>query len=133
MQNTTDQMNKMTNTMIQACADANNVIRDSMNAVMQSATILTKGCTDMCDTISSMMQKSLEQSAKAGQAMMTVQTIHDLVDMHSNMLKSHFDSLMNDMSNLSQMSSRVVQDASVPVTNQINDTISKLSKTTKAA
>lgn len=133
MQNTAnDQMDKMTNSLIQACSDANNMMRDSMNMVMQSATIMTKGCTDMCDAINSMMQKSLENSAKTSQAMMSAKSIHDVVDMHSSMMKSSFDNLMTDMTNLSQLSAKVVQDATTPVTNHVNDTINKMSKT-KAA
>jgi phasin family protein len=128
MQGTNDQMNKITDNLIQACSDINMAMRDSMNAVLQSASIVTKGCSDMCDSMSSIVQKSIDQSAKVSTAMMSAKSIHDVMDTQSNILKSNFDSLMSDMNNLSQISSRIAQDAATPVTNTINDTINKMSK-----
>jgi phasin family protein len=132
MQGPNEQMDKMTNTLIQACTDFNNILRDSTNAVLQSATILTQGCSDMCNSMSSIVQKTIEQSAKASQAILSAKTVHDVMDTQSSILKSNFETLMNDMSNLSQISARVAQDASQPVTNSVNETINKMSKT-KAA
>ena len=70
-QETNEQMQKMSNNMMQACSDMNNIMRDTVNATLESITIMTKGCNELCNQVSSLMQKNLEQTAKMSQTMMS--------------------------------------------------------------
>ena len=125
--NTTDQIDKITDNLVKACSDVNSLMRDSMNAALQSATVLTKGYEDLCDSVYSLVQKSIDNSAQASRALTSAKTVHDLMDTHSNLLKNGFDSLLNEMGKISQLSARIAQQATEPVTNHVSATINKIS------
>lgn len=128
MQATKEQMEKMSSNLVQACADMNTLMRDTVNATLESISIMTKGCNELCNQVSDLMQKNLEQSAKISQSMMTATSVNDLVDTQNNVLKSSLDNMMSEMTNLSQLSSRIAQQAAEPVTKHVNETINKISK-----
>ena len=132
MQATNEQIEKMTNSYVQAATDMNGMMRDTMNATLESISIMTKGCSDLCNSLSSLMQKQMEQSIKVSQTMMTTTNVNDLVNTQNSVMKNNFDSMMSDMNNLSQISTRIAQQAAEPVTKIVNASITKISKT-KAA
>jgi len=132
MQATNDQMEKVSNSLVQAATDMNSMMRDMVNAALQSVSIMTKGYSDIWDSIYTLTQKQIEQSAKVSQTLSSTTNVNDLVNTQNTMLKSSFDSIMSDMNNLSQLSTRIAQQAAEPVTKQVNATISKISKS-KAA
>ncbi|HAX91244.1 MAG TPA: hypothetical protein DCY07_03425 [Rhodospirillaceae bacterium] len=132
MQATNEQMEKMTNNLVQTATEMNTMMRDTVNATLQSVSIMTKGCGDLCDSLSTLMQKSLEQSVKISQSMMTATSMDDLVSTQNTVLKGNFDTIMSDLNNLSQMSSRIAQQAAEPVTKHVNASITKISKSRAA-
>ncbi len=133
MQNTTnEQFEKFSNNLLQVATDTNTLWTDSVKASLQSISIVTKGCTDLCDSYSSMVQKYLDQSSKIVRTLSSATSVNDLVDTQNTVLKNSLDSLVTDMSNITQLSTRIAQQAVEPVTNQINNSISKLSKTIAA-
>ena len=123
-----EQVEKMTSNLVQAASDMNTMLRDTVNATLQSVSIMTKGCSELCDSLSTLVQKQIEQSVKITQSLSSTTNVNDLVNTQNNMLKSSFDSIMSDMNNISQLSSRIAQQAAEPVTKQVNATISKISK-----
>jgi len=128
MQATNEQMEKMTSSYMQAATEMNGMLRDTVNATLESVSIMTKGCSDLCNSLSSLMQKQMEQSLKVSQSMMTPTNVNDMVNSQNNMMKTSFDSMMADMNNLSQLSTRIAQQAADPVTKQVNASLTKLSK-----
>ena len=132
MQATNEQINKMNANLMQACTDMNKLMRDTVNAALESVSIMTKGCNELCDQVSNLMQKNMEQTAKISQTMMSATSVNDLVDTQNTVLKNGLDNMMTDMTNLSQLSSRIAQQASEPVTKHVNETINKLSKSQAA-
>jgi len=106
----------------------NSMMHDTMNAALQSMSIMTKGCGDLCDSMSSLMQKSMEQSMKVSQTMMSGTSVGDLMNPQNNMMKSSFDNLMGEMTNISQLSTRIAQEAAEPMKKQMTETMSKMSK-----
>lgn len=128
MQATNEQMEKMTSTFMQAASDMNTMMRDTMSAMLQSVSMMTKGCGELCDSLSTLVQKNIDQSVKVTQSLSTMTSVNDLMSTQNTVLKDNFDSMMSDMNNLSQISSRMAQQAAEPVTKHVNDSISKISK-----
>ncbi|MFA6279556.1 MAG: phasin family protein [Bdellovibrionales bacterium] len=128
MQATNEQMEKMTSTLLQAASDMNTMVRDTMNVTLQSVSIMTKGCGELCDSLSALVQKNIDQSSKVTQSLSSITSVDDLVSTQNTALKDNFDSMMSDLNNLSQISSRVAQQAAEPVTKHVNDSINKISK-----
>lgn len=129
MQASKEQMEKMMNNMYQAYSEMNTMMRETMTASLESVSIMTKGCNEMCDHMYNLCQKYLEQSAKVSQTMMNATSYNDVVDTQNTAIKSGIDNLMHEMSNISQLSSRIAQQAAEPVAKHVNQTMSKLSQT----
>ena len=127
MQNT-EQMEKVTQGLMQACSEAQNITRDSMNAALQAATHMTKGCDEMCQSVTSMVQSSLAQSMTASKAMLSAKSMRDLVEMQSSLMKNGFDFMMKELSRMTEISTRTTQQAMAPVAEHMNATISKISQ-----
>lgn len=129
---TKEQMKKMTNNLVQSATEMNTIMRDAMSATWQSASVMVKGYSDLCETLSSLVQKSIEQRATLSQSMLSASTVDEMVSTQSTMIKSNFDSMMSDMNNITQLSSRIAQQAAEPVTNHVNQTMNKMKKTQAA-
>jgi len=123
-----DQMQKSMDTLFQSMSDVNTMARDAADAVLQSVSIVTKGCGDVMSSLSSLTQKNIDQTAKTCQSMLATTSMSDLVNAQSTSLKTSFDEMVSDISSLSQMSGRVLQQAAEPVAKHVNDSISKISK-----
>jgi phasin family protein len=128
MQNSTDYIDKTTDSLMKMCSDMSVMVRDSMNAALQSVTVMTKGYEDIWDSVNTIVQKSLENNAQAGRALMSAKSPNDLMDMPSLMMKNSFDGIMAETNRLMQMSSRIAQEAVEPVTQNMNATITRLSR-----
>lgn len=122
-----DQMDKMAESLIKACSDYNAMTHNAIQAGLQSATVLAKGCEEACDSMSALMQKSLENWAQANRIMANAKSIHDIMDMQANMMKGSFDGMLAEINKMTQLSSRVAQQASEPVAQHMNAAITKLS------
>jgi len=128
MQNITDLIDRTTDSLLRTCSDVSVMVRDSLNASLQSITVLTKGYEEMCDSVNTMVQKTLENSAQATRVMMNAKTPNDLMDMPGILMKNNFDGIMAETNRLLQMSSRIAQEAAEPVTQNMNATITRLSR-----
>jgi phasin family protein len=127
MQASIEQIDKITDSLMRACSDTNIMMRDAINAILQSSTILTKGCEEMCDSMSTLMQKSLENGALASRAIIKAKSVNDVMDVQSGLMKSGFDSIMAETNRITQLSSRIAQEAAEPVAQHMNAAITKLS------
>ena len=132
MQYSNEQMDKISCCVVQAATEMNTMLRDAVNASLQSVSIMTKGCGDLFDSLSSLSQKQIDQCVRISQTLTSTTNVNDLVSTQNDLIKNNFDSMMSDITNLSQLSSRIAQQAAEPVTKHVNDSITKLSKT-KAA
>jgi len=132
MQATNEQIEKMTASYMQTAGEMNTMMRDTMNATLESISVMTKGCSELCNSLSSLMQKQMEQNIKTSQTLMTTTNVNDLVSTQNTMVKSQIETMMSDINNISQISSRIAQQAVEPVTKIMNESMTKMSKT-KAA
>ncbi|MDD2325508.1 MAG: phasin family protein [Alphaproteobacteria bacterium] len=132
MQATNEQIEKMTASYMQTAGEMNTMMRDTMNATLESISVMTKGCSELCNSLSSLMQKQMEQNIKTSQTLMTTTNVNDLVSTQNTMVKSQIENMMSDINNISQISSRIAQQAVEPVTKIMNESMTKMSKT-KAA
>lgn len=131
-QATNDHIDKVTSSIMQACTDYSTMTTDSLDAALKSTTVIVKGCQDVCNSVNTLLQNTLSHSMKASQAVMSAKTTRDLVDAQSNLIKTSFDFVLSELSKISQISARTAQQAVEPVSNHVNSTINKISKS-KAA
>lgn len=127
-----DSMERMANSLIQACNEASAMTRCSMDASLQSATALARGCEDMMQCMTSLFQNAIGQNISASRAMMGARTLRDLMEAQSGFMRSGMEFMMSEMGRLSQISARTAQQAAEPVSNQMQATISRLSQSRAA-
>lgn len=127
MQMPTESYDKWMSNLLRGCSDMNSVMHDSMNAFLQSGTAYTRGCEEIYDSVSILVQKWLENCSQSCRAMSGVKSMREVMDMQTNMLKCSYDDMVAEMNKITQISTRTVQQTAEPVTNHVNATISKLS------
>lgn len=127
MQSNNEQLEKLSNNFLQSATDLNALLLDSMQASLQSISIMTQGCSDLCNSCSSISQKYLELNVNNLQTMLSSSSMNDMVDTQNNAIKSNLDSLVTDMSNITQLSTSIAQKAVEPVANQLNKSINTIS------
>ena len=126
-------LDKVSQTMMQACADMGAITRNSLDAALQSASVMTKGTQEFCESYNSLTQNLLAHSISTGKAVMAARSARDLMDLQSNLMKTGFDFMMAELTRMSEISTRTAHKAMAPVAENLNDTVVKISRVAKAA
>lgn len=122
-----EQMEKFADSIMKVCSDMNSMFKDAMSASLQSATVIARGCEELCDSANVLMQKSLDNVIHASKALSKAKNVNELMDMQTSLVKNAFDNLLAEINKITQLYSRIAQQASEPVAQHMNATISKLS------
>lgn len=125
---TQEQMNKIKNNMAKSASEMNSIMHDTMSASMQSTSVLVKGWSDMFDNMSNLMKRTLEQSSIVSQTMFESSSMDEMMNKQGDIIKCNFESMMSEVSNISQLSSRIAQEAAEPMKTHVNQTMSKMSQ-----
>ncbi len=128
MTDAAEQMEKVTQGLIQACNEMNALTRESVNAVIQSTTAVTKGCEELTRNLGDLVQQSVAQTLNTSKALMSAKTLREMVDMQTEFMKECYESWMSGTGKISAISSRVTQEAIEPVANHVNATMSKVTQ-----
>ena len=114
--------------IMKVCNEMGMMTNEAMNAALESASVLTKGCNEMYQSFTTLMQNALTQSTEVGKAMMGARTMSDLMDTQSSLMKEGFEFAMNEASKFTQISARTAQQACAPVANHMQATMGKITK-----
>jgi phasin family protein len=125
MNPSSEQMDKVTQNLMQACDEMGATYRKSMDAVMESTAALTKGCDELSRNFGSLMQEQMSRALSAGKTIMSAKSMQEFADLQAGFMKECFDQWMASTGKLSEISVRVTQEAIEPVTKHANDTMSK--------
>lgn len=127
------QIEQLSQGMMQACTDMGTMTRNSLNAALQSATVLTKGADEFCDSTTSLAQNLLTHSINTTKAVMSARSFRDLMDLQTNLMRSGFDVMMAELTRMSEISTRTAQKAMEPVTENISASVMKIGRQKQAA
>ena len=128
-----EQFQKVTSNMMTGFQELSQLSNESMNAAMQSASIITKGYEEIFANIANLVKTSFENSMAASKAMMTCSSPQDAWTVQTNAIKSNTDFITSEVTKISEMSSRLAQEAMSPLASQMNSTISTVTKMSRAA
>ena len=131
--NAAETADKVTQSLMQACADASAMTRNSLNAALQSATVLTKGAEEFCESYNSLTQNMLSHSISTGKAVMAARSMRDLMDLQATLIKTGFDFMLAELTRMSEISTRTAHKAVAPMADNLNEAVVKFSRATKAA
>ncbi|WP_142848582.1 phasin family protein [Telmatospirillum sp. J64-1] len=100
--------------------------RDNMEAVSKSGSILAKGLQDLSKTMVGMTQANIEESVSASKQMMSAKTLKELMDLQSSLAKNSIDKLLAESTKLSEMSTKLAEEALAPINSRVSAVTEKL-------
>lgn len=106
--------------------------KGNVEAMVQSSTIMAKGCEEISKNLWSWMQNSVEQSMVTGKQALAVKTLRELVDLQTNFARQVMDQSMNETTKITEISTRLTSQALEPINQRVSEFVEKI-HTMKAA
>ncbi|MBT7944171.1 MAG: phasin family protein [Alphaproteobacteria bacterium] len=102
--------------------------KENVDAVMKSNAIFAKGLQDINAVLFGLAQSSLENSVAATKTLFDCKTVADVIDAQAELAQAGYTKAVEDSRKISEMSAKVAEAASQPITKQVNATVEKFSK-----
>ncbi|MGE5547209.1 MAG: phasin family protein [Solirubrobacterales bacterium] len=109
--------------------DALQTARESAEAVSQASAVLARGLTELSQAVFGLAQETVEQSMEASRQLMAARTLRDLVDIQSSLAKAQLDKAIAEGSRLSDLSTKLVEEALAPINARVHAAFDRLVKT----
>lgn len=122
------QLEKFGPGMFKGYEDAAQTGKDNVEALVKASQIIAKAAEELNKAISTFAQSSLEMNVQAGQALLGVKSLQDLVEVQQELARSSFDHFVAGSSKISDMAMKVTNEAFEPIQSRVNLTIEKISK-----
>lgn len=114
--------------MFKGLEDASQAGKDNVEAIVKSSQILAKAAEELNKAISTFAQSSMELNVQAGQALLGVKSLQDLVEVQQELARSSFDHFVTGSSKISDMAMKVANEALEPIQSRVSVTMEKLGK-----
>ena len=102
--------------------------KENVDAVMKSNAIFVKGLQDINTVLFGLAQTSLEDSVAATQKLFGCKTVADVMDTQADLAKTGYANAIEDSQKISELTAKVAEAASQPISSQVNATAEKFSK-----
>lgn len=102
--------------------------KDSVDAVMKSNAIFVKGVQDINSAIFGLAQATLEDSVTATQKILGCKSAKDVMDAQVELAQTSYAKAVQDSRRISDLSVKLAEEASKPITKQVNKTVEKFTK-----
>ncbi len=118
-------MSKSTVQFEQITQEAADMGRQSMEAFLKSGAVFAKGFEEISRTALSMMQTAAEKQAQFAKTALGSKTINELAETQGKMAQASFDDFMQSATKISEMSVKLLSEASEPLNAQANKAMQK--------
>ena len=102
--------------------------KDNVEAVVQSGSIVVKGVQDLSQSLVVLAQSSMDEQVAAGKALIGAKSLKEVIDLSSSMAKSNFEKLMAEGTKLTQISTKLAEEAFVPLSSRMSAAVEKFFK-----
>ena len=99
--------------------------REGIEAFMKSGTIFAKGFEDIYRTSMTMAQDAAEKQAQFVKEAMAVKNLNEFTDVQNKIAQANFDDFMANATKISEMSTKLLTEASEPINKQVNKATKK--------
>ncbi|MDA1090615.1 MAG: phasin family protein [Proteobacteria bacterium] len=120
--------NKAADEVLKGFEDAVAFGKEAVDAVMKSNAIFVKGVQDINTALFGLAQSSMEDSVAATQKIFGCKTVADVMDAQAELAQSNYAKALDDGRKISDLSVKVAEAASKPITKQVNAAVEKFSK-----
>lgn len=104
------------------------VTKDTVDAMVKSGTIMAKGWQDVTKAMMGFAQSSVEDGFAHTRAVSGVKSVHELIELNQGFAKTGMDKAIAETNKLSELSLKVVEEASVPLNGRVEIVMDKLFK-----
>ncbi len=108
--------------------DAANLSKQNLDAVLETSSLWAQGCQEISNAWMGFAQQSLQTSVNAAKELMECKTLQEAMDLQSTYARAFFEEAVNEGSRLSEISTRVANEAFSPVRDSINTAMEKVWK-----
>ncbi len=102
--------------------------QESVDAVMKSNAIFVKGLQDINTVLFGLAQTSLEDSVAATQKLFDCKTVADVIGAQADLAKTGYAKAIEDSRKISELTVKLAEASSQPITKQVNAAVEKFSK-----
>lgn len=103
--------------------------KDNIDAMVAAGNVYLKGVEAINKALMSYAQKSVETSLANAKAVMSAKNVKDVVDLQNDFTKQAFDVAIAETTKISEMSTKVANDAVKPIQDRVQLTVDKFIKT----
>jgi phasin family protein len=123
-----DNFAKAAETQLKAADDVAAFSKATMDAFIQSGSILFHGFEELTRTVVSATQSQVESGMSIAKSLIAAKTLTEFTDLQNAYAKTAFDSALSEATKLSELALKVSTDAVEPLSARINAAIEQLSK-----
>ncbi len=102
--------------------------KDNMDAMFKANAILVKGVQDINKELFGLAQESLEENAAVTKKLLGCKSVQDMVAVQNDLTAASYTKAFDQGRKISDMSAKVVEEASKPITKRFNATVEKYTK-----
>lgn len=128
-----DNFAKAAETQLKAADDMAAFSKATMDAFIQSGSILFHGLEELTRSIVGATQSQVESGMTAAKSLISAKTLTEFTDLQNAYAKSAFDSVLSEATKLSELALKVTTDAVEPLNARVSAAIEQLSKPILAA
>ena len=123
---------KASDDAFKAYEDVVSYSKDNFDALLNANTVFTKGLQALNQEITSIFQSNLEVNTAAGKKLLTCNTVQDVVALQNDLIKSSYASAIDQSKKITDMSVKVTDDTTAPLSKRVNVTVETFSKSLAA-
>lgn len=118
--------------LYQGYEEINSLGKESLDAFVESGSLLAQGCEEINRAVIGYAQQSLESGVSTYKSLMDCKSIEDVIELQTSFAKNFFENVMTEGSRISEMSLRVANEAFEPIRDRATATVDKIIKSTAA-
>jgi len=103
--------------------------KENVEAVVASGSIVVKGVQDLSHSLVVLAQASMDEQVAAGKALIGAKSLKEVIDLSSSMAKTNFEKLMAEGTKLTQISTKLAEEAFSPLSSRMSAAVEKFFKT----
>jgi len=123
-----EQVEKASSNLFQGYDDVASLGQGSVEACVESSTLLAKGVEALGKQMMNFAQGTMEANLATAMALMSVQTLREVIDLQTDFSRSRLDSLVAESAKLTELSLALANDSVAPLQAQLNANVEKLLK-----
>jgi len=102
--------------------------KDNVDAVVKSNAILVKGFQDIHNVLFGIAQAQLEEQVAATKKFFGCKTFKDVMEAQAELARTSYAKVLDDGRKITDLSVKLAEEASTPITRRVNVTVEKFTK-----